>query len=180
MLAQARIRAPKALCSCAPAEQTGLAANQFDLLYAVDVVHHFSDRRGAFRECQRLLRPGGRLCIATDTPEIIRNREPLATFFPETVAVDLARYPHPDMLRAELREAGFADLAEEQVDFRTEIEDIDAYRQRTFSCLRLISDEAFQRGLSRLEHAIHIGPVPLVSRYLLLWATGTSASNEVT
>jgi ubiquinone/menaquinone biosynthesis C-methylase UbiE len=179
MLAEARLRAPKARCWCAPAEQTGIAAGQYDLLFAVDVVHHLADRARAFRECRRLLRPDGKLCIATDSPEIISSREPLATYFPGTVTVDLARYPHPDTLRAELRAAGFSSIAEELVEFRSEIEEIEAYRQRTFSCLRLITDKDFEQGIARLERALCSGPVPLVSRYLLLWVTNTSASNRV-
>jgi ubiquinone/menaquinone biosynthesis C-methylase UbiE len=33
----------------------------------VDVVHHITDRRKAFSEAARVLRPSGRLCIVTDS-----------------------------------------------------------------------------------------------------------------
>ena len=126
MLAEARKHLPRATFLCAPAEHAGFPDNQFDLVFAVDVVHHLVDRPRVFRKCQRILRGGGRLCIATDSPAIIRRREPLAIYFPETVPVDLARYPSPETLKTELQDVGFAELAEVEVEFRSELDDIDA------------------------------------------------------
>lgn len=44
MLTEARNRLPKARLSRATAEDTGLPAGHFDLVFAVDVVHHIADR----------------------------------------------------------------------------------------------------------------------------------------
>ena len=59
MLAEAQRRLTKAQFFRTPAEQTGLPAGQFDLGFAVDVVHHLVDRPRSFRECFRILRPIG-------------------------------------------------------------------------------------------------------------------------
>ncbi len=176
MLAQARASSARACFSCASAERMDLPSNHFDLIFCVDVVHHLADRGQVFRECYRLARHGGRFCIVTDSPSIIRRREPLATYFPDTVAVDLARYPSLETLRTELRDARFADLAETEVEFRRELDDIDACRARTFSCLRLIPDDAFERGVKCLEQAMRSESVFSVSRYLLLWAAKPPAT----
>jgi hypothetical protein len=47
--------------------------------------------------------------------------------------------------------------------------DIEPYRAQVFSSLRLISKEAFARGMTRLEQDFNKGPIPWVSRYLMLW-----------
>ncbi|OFX26719.1 MAG: hypothetical protein A2Z07_02230 [Armatimonadetes bacterium RBG_16_67_12] len=43
------------------------------------------------------------------------------------------------------------------------------YRDRAFSSLHLIPQEAFARGLARMEQDLREGPIHCVSRYLLLW-----------
>ncbi len=169
MLAEARKSCPEAEFSCAAAESMALPSDQFDLVFAVDVAHHIADRPRAFAECRRVLRVNGALCLVTDSPEIIRAREPLSTYFPETVEAELARYPSIVTLGTELRAAGFSDIAEVEVEFRQELADIEPYRAKVFSSLQLISQEAFERGLLRLERDFNSGPISCVSRYVMLW-----------
>jgi hypothetical protein len=52
-----------------------------------------------------------------------------------------------------------------------DLSDIQAYRDKAFSALLLISEAAFQRGIERMEQDLSTGPIPCVSRYLLLWGT---------
>jgi hypothetical protein len=96
---------------------------------------------------------------------------PLATYFPETIAVELARYPPIDALRAMYEQTGFVDIEEQMVAFRYPLTDLQAYRDKAFSALHLISEEAFQRGIARMERDLQKGPVPCVSRYTLVWGT---------
>ncbi len=56
----------------------------------------------AFSEAARVLRTGGRLCIINDSEDILRNRQAQSVYFPETIAVELSRYPAIDLLRSEL------------------------------------------------------------------------------
>ena len=169
MLAQAMGRSTSVQFTGGRAEKLGFPEDSFDLVFSVDVVHHITDRRQAFSEAGRVLRPGGRICIVTDSENILRTRQPQSIYFPETVAVELARYPAIDLLRTELIAAGFVDLAESVVEFSTVLPDIEPYRAQVFSSLRLISQEAFARGMARLESDFHKGPIPWVSRYLMLW-----------
>lgn len=177
MLAEARKRCAQTRFSCAPAESMDLPADNFDLVFAVDVIHHIADRPQAFRECRRVLRAGGKLCLVTDSPAIIRRREPLATYFPETVPVELARYPSLATLRAEMRAARFVDISEMEVEFRSELTDIEPYRARVFSSLRLIPQHAFERGMHRLEQDFGSKSVAWVSRYVLLWGNNSPKSS---
>jgi SAM-dependent methyltransferase len=75
------------------AEQLPLPDASFDLVFCVDVIHHVENREKAFREASRVLRAGGHICTVTDSERIIRNREPLSTYFPGTVPTELSRYP---------------------------------------------------------------------------------------
>jgi len=179
MLVEARSRLTKAHLFCASAEHPGLPLNQFDLVFAVDVVHHLADRAKAFRECRRVLRPGGKLCLVTESAAMIRRREPHATYFPDAVEIELARYPSVVALRSELYAERFAELQELEVELHAELSDIEPYRTKVHSSLQLMSNSAFEVGLKRLEHDLRSGPIPYTWRYLLLWRTKPSEKNNV-
>ena len=169
MLARARERAHGVALTVGRAEALGFIKGAFDLLFSVDVIHHVTDRARYFREAFRVLAAGGRICTVTDSEEIIRNREPLSNYFPETVPVELKRYPRIATLREMMGAAGFTHLSEQVVEFTADLTDVRMYRARAFSSLHLISEEAFGRGLARLESDLAEGSVRRVARYLLLW-----------
>ena len=169
MLAQARARAPDVRFSLGRAEHLDYPDASFDLIYSVDVIHHVQDRPAYIQEAHRALATGGRICTVTDSEWIIRHREPLATYFPETVQAELARYPRMAHLRELYHQAGFVQIGEHVVEFRTTLTDIQAYRDKAYSSLHLIPEDAFQRGIARMERDLSSGPIPYVSRYTLLW-----------
>jgi SAM-dependent methyltransferase len=171
MLAQASRQRRSLSLSQGRAEHLPFANESFDLVFSVDVIHHVTARDQYHREAYRVLAPGGRLCTVTDSEEIICRRDPLATYFPETVAVDLARYPEIESLSQLMSTAGFIAIQSTTVEFASSTTDIQMYRDKAFSCLHLIPKDAFERGLRRMEHALHDGPIACVSRYALLWGT---------
>jgi len=153
----------------ARAEALPFGAGRFDLVFSVDVIHHVGDRARYFAEATRVLAPSGCICTVTDSESIIENRAPLAAYFPETVAVERLRYPPIARLRAEMAAAGLGAIAEGTVEHAYALEDATAYRDKAFSSLHLIDDAAYARGLARLEADLAQGPIPCVSRYLMLW-----------
>lgn len=169
MLAQARVRSEAVTWQQSSAEVLDVPEQIFDLVFSVDVIHHVQDRPAYVGKAYRALKPGGRLCTATDSEWVIRNRVPLAAYFPETIEAEMARYPRIADLRRWMEQVGFEDVAEETVEYAYELSDIQAYREKTFSALHLISGEAFQRGMARMEADLERGPIPCVSRYTLVW-----------
>ena len=93
MLATASDRHPDLIVDIGSAEEIPFAAGTFDLVYSVDVIHHVDDLSAACGEAKRVLKPGGLICTVTDSIDVIRRRRPLSNYFPETVAVEEARYP---------------------------------------------------------------------------------------
>jgi ubiquinone/menaquinone biosynthesis C-methylase UbiE len=160
MLAEAQSRLTNSHLFCAPMERTGLPVGWFDFVFAVDVVHHLAEPAPAFHECRMVLRPGGNLCLVTESTEMLRRREPHATYFPDAVEIELARYPSVVALRSELNAEGFAELQELEVELHAELSDIEPYRTKVHSSLQLISNSAFDVGLKRLEHDLRSGPIP--------------------
>jgi ubiquinone/menaquinone biosynthesis C-methylase UbiE len=169
MLAAARGGSTGATFQLGRGERLEFEPDSFDLVFSVDVIHHVEDHAAHFLEVYQVLKPGGLVCTVTDSEWMIRHREPLAVYFPETVDVDLRRYPRMAALRALMQEAGFGEIEEHTVEFSYEIEDSRACRDRAFSALHLISQNGFEEGLRRLERDLEAGPIQGVSRYVLLW-----------
>jgi len=153
------------------AERLDFPPDFFDLVFSVDVIHHVGDCFACFREAYRVLKAGGKVCTVTDSEWIIRHRQPLAAYFPETIDVELGRYPRIVELGDIMERVGFGAITEDTVEFAYQLTDIQAYRDKAFSALLLIPETAFQRGIERMEQDLRTGPIQCVSRYLLLWGT---------
>ena len=171
MLAEAQSQLTKAHLFCAAAERMELPADRFDLVFTVDVVHHLVNRSSVFQQCLRVLRPGGKLCLVTESTKMLRRREPHATYFPDAIEIEMARYPSVAVLKSELIAAGFVDFQELEVELQAELADIEPYRTKAHSSLQMISQDAFAVGIKRLEEDLRSGPIPYTWRYILLHGT---------
>jgi SAM-dependent methyltransferase len=169
MLARARTRPERVTWLLGRAEALGFLDGTFDLVFSVDVIHHVVDKGAFYREVARVLRPGGRVCTVTDSADIIRRREILSGYFPETVEMELARYPRLAQLETWMAEADLAAFEVVDVEQPYEIASAQPFRAKAYSSLHLISDEAWQAGLARLERDLAKGPIRGMSRYACLW-----------
>lgn len=150
-----------------------LPDSSVDLIYSTDVIHHVPDRMIFFQEAARVLKSGGLLATVTDSHEDIRQRRPLSSHFPETIEIEMQRYPAMPTLQAEMAAAGFSNLRVARVWRDYALRDAQAYRDKAYSSLLLIDEDAFQRGIARLERELVYGPIPCVSLYSILWGEST-------
>lgn len=146
------------------------ADRTIDMIYSVNVIHHLKTIGEYFRESFRALKPGGIMCTATDSRAIIERRNPLSHYWPATVPVELERYHPLETLRGEMVSAGFGRVGECEGRSEFSISDIDAYRDKAYSCLQLIPEEEFARGLKAMARDLRRGPITGASELVFLWA----------
>jgi ubiquinone/menaquinone biosynthesis C-methylase UbiE len=151
------------------AERLCFANASFDLIFSVDVIHHVKDGAAFYYEAARTLCTGGWICTVTDSKEIILRREILSGYFPETVGKELARYPRVAQLEAWMAAVGLGASEVVLVEEPYEITDTKPYRDKAYSALHLISEDAWRAGVARLERDLAQGPVRGVARYACLW-----------
>ncbi|MCC6166356.1 MAG: class I SAM-dependent methyltransferase [Caldilineaceae bacterium] len=172
MLAKARAKNGQIDFRQGDAQQMLFAGASFDFVYMTDVIHHVTEIGRLLGEIARVLRPGGKVCIVTQSHAQI-GRRPIAAFFPATVAVDTARYPDIPQIVAAAAAHSLAFVREERLG---EGEPtlygqpfLAAVRARGYSMLRLISDEEYRRGLAQVEAQLAQGDlaVPKAGKTLI-------------
>ena len=151
------------------AEELPFEDKFFDFLFSINVIHLVTSTISYFHEAFRVLKPAGTICTVTDSEKIIRNRKPLSQYWPGTISVDIKRYPTITTLKKQMMAVGFADVTETNIQNTSQIEDITPYKEKAFSCLHLISQDEFLRGLARLQEDLKAGPIQRVSAYVCLW-----------
>ncbi len=168
MLAIARARSERVQLVLGAAEALPFLDEQFDFVFSIDVIHHVADPAASLVQAFHVLSSGGRVCVGTDDEETIGGRVH-SRYFPETVEVELARYPAIPEVRSAMAAAGFTEIQEERTASSYQVLDSRPYRDRAFSSLHLISEEDFRRGLERMERDLEGGPIECVARQFLLW-----------
>lgn len=151
------------------AEELDFPPGTFDLIMGVDMIHYVREPLRYYERAFAALKPGGYLVTVTDSEWLIRNRMPIAKYFPGIVEVEFGRYQPIPALAGDLALAGFRDLYERVVESTYELTDATKFRDKSYSCLHLISDEEFTTGLAALEADLAKGPMEANLRSLALW-----------
>jgi ubiquinone/menaquinone biosynthesis C-methylase UbiE len=107
MLAEARKKsAPQVHYARAPGEALPLRDGSIDMVFMSMVFHHFDDPLLAARECRRVLRDGGVVCLRAATVDRIATY-PYVPFFSRSRAILVATLQTQERNEAIFREAGF-------------------------------------------------------------------------
>ena len=136
----------------APAERLPFKDGWFERAL-MQLVIHLVDRPQAFAEAWRVLGADGRLVIVTFGSEHF-ERYWLNSVFPSLEELDRARFPMPDELVGELRDAGFEKVRLAPLDQRVVIDRdwaLTKVRGHFISTLQLLDEDEFRSGLERLE-----------------------------
>jgi hypothetical protein len=120
----------------------------------------------------RVLKPEGELLIRNNFTEHLAHAR-LYEFFPEALAIDLARFPSIKETQLIFESNGFRMVAAEvieQVIDTSLAKHLERVKQRAYSGLELISDDAFEQGLRRMEAAVkkETDPQPVIDSVNLL------------
>ena len=133
------------------AHELPLADGCVDLVFMSQVYHHLPDPVAVARECRRILRAGGYVCLRTATRE---NDVVIPRFFPAVRAMLDADLPSADDINSNFVAAGFA------ADHHAIITEIVApdwpgfvrkSALRADSFLARLSDSEFNRGMAALR-----------------------------
>jgi ubiquinone/menaquinone biosynthesis C-methylase UbiE len=136
----------------------------FDLIYCVNALHHFDDKRAFVNEAAVMLKPGGALAIVGIDPRTIRRRY-LYDFFDGTRARDLERYPSFGELVDWISAAGL-DEADHTIvhTWSSRFDGVSVLsdpflKQNSNSTLALLSDADYKAGMRRISEAAQRGTV---------------------
>ena len=130
-----------------------------DLVFMSMVFHHFADPTAVGRECRRVLRQGGHVCIRNTTRE---NDFPHRHFFPALRPLIEAALPARGDIRATFAAAGFT-LGAHQVVTQIVAPDWSGFVEksalRADSFLARLPDADFHEGMAGLRtHGAEIDP----------------------
>jgi ubiquinone/menaquinone biosynthesis C-methylase UbiE len=135
-----------------------------DLVFMSMAYHHFSDPAAAARECHRVLRPAGYVCIRTGTQE---TDFPHRHFFPALLALIDFELPTRRDIEFVFAAAGFTPVVNQVVrqitapDWQSFVEK-SALRADSF--LARLSNDDFERGMVALRaHGDEIDPKAAVT-----------------
>ncbi|MFO7619194.1 MAG: methyltransferase domain-containing protein [Thermoplasmata archaeon] len=128
----------------------------FDTVMMILVLQHVDDEPWAISEAHRVLRPGGRLLVATVSHSRIRKH--IMRHFPGLVRIDLERFMPVPELKWHARNQGFAEVRGHimRTDPVTTKVDalIDRFRRRYISTLALVPDGDFEKNLELFEKRV--------------------------
>jgi len=162
MLAEARKKATERVrYERASAESLPLPDASIDMVFMSMVFHHFDDSEQAVRECRRVLRRGGIICLRAATIDRIETY-PYLPFFPSSGAILNSDLQSHTLIETIFARAGFQAICHELIRSQA-AESWGAYADklafRADSILTQLSDQEFEAGLAALRD--HAATAPL-------------------
>lgn len=144
--------------------------NFFDFAFSINVIHYAKDLRHSFNELHRVLNNDGIVLTVTDSEDDIRNRT-MSRYFLESIELELKRYPSIDLIIKKMKSAVFKDIQITHTEYKRllTVDDLEKFKNKAYSALRLISQECFNKGIRDMINDIEKGAGELVEVYTYVW-----------
>lgn len=113
MLSQARAGRPRGPLVCADGAALPFGPATFDLIAAINALHHIDDPARFVRRCASLLRPGGGLGFVHYDPARAGQSWYVYDVFEGTLRGDRERFPREERILAWMRDAGLQSVTAE-------------------------------------------------------------------
>ncbi|MGH8013757.1 MAG: class I SAM-dependent methyltransferase [Candidatus Binataceae bacterium] len=157
MLRQARERGANCKVVHATAAALPFAPASFDLVFALNAIHHFGQIEPFIAEARRALRPRGALVTLGMDPHHGRDKWCVYDYFPEVRPTDLARYPSSGQIADAMLRAGFKRVectiacrfAHRRIG--AAVFDDPELRRDGCSQMALLTDEQYAAGIERMK-----------------------------
>jgi SAM-dependent methyltransferase len=91
---------------CGSANSLPFAGKPFDLIFVVNAVHHFEDKRGFINQARQLLNAGGILGIVAMDISSAMGHSVIYDYFPGALEFDQSRFPSWEEMKAWMSQAG--------------------------------------------------------------------------
>jgi SAM-dependent methyltransferase len=133
--------------------------NSFDLIFCVNAIHHFPDKKRYIEESKRTLSNKGVIAVFGVDPYLDKDWY-VYKYFDSVYENDLKRFPSNNQLISLLEQNGFADIeikkTEEISGKRIGIEVLDDPFLKKNSCSQLanLTDEEYQKGIEKIKRQI--------------------------
>jgi ubiquinone/menaquinone biosynthesis C-methylase UbiE len=160
MLGRARSQNKQCLCVRALAETLPFENATFDRIFAVNSLHHFTDKVGFMRQARRVLRPGGGIMTIGLDPHSGLDHWWVYDYFTPTLELDRQRYLPAGKIRKILAAEGFSDCRTQVVQhFRALVSAGRALERGSLartvtSQLAILEDREYERGIERIREDI--------------------------
>ncbi len=171
MLEQGRRKHPGAALVRADAEgRFPFQAGSFDACFSVNLIHYVTDLPAFFAEVYRVARPEAVVVTVTDSEEDIHRRT-ISEYFPQSVPLELDRYPAISEVRRAMEAAGWtgAHVTHTERTFPLDRPVLERFERKAYSALRLIPQSAFEAGIARLKNDLATGGAMVRELYTYVW-----------
>ncbi len=139
-----------------------LKNSSVDLIYMTDVIHHVPNLVIMFNEFARVLKPGGKVCIITESYKQIESRFWMR-FFPTAITAEKERYPDVDDIIFIAESCGLkhikTDVSDKRRKRKISKEFVKLAENKGFSMFNLISETDYLAGLENLKIAYENGKI---------------------
>jgi SAM-dependent methyltransferase len=139
------------------AQSLPFSNSSFDMIYCVNVLHHFRDPSGFITNAHKLLKKNGALAVIGMNPHAQQDRWFIYDYFPGTRKTDLRRYPSPGTIADWMISAGFEDVRwqmAERIIADKHCDDVLPLSKDFTSQLTLLTSSEYAKGITRIESAL--------------------------